>query len=78
MQSRECNDQLSRVAERGIQQSADAFACMMGDVFGGMSEPTRERHNGKTRGDEYIRVCLRPEELKPDRDRYKDEQPIEH
>lgn len=51
---------------------------MMGDVFGGMSEPTRERHNGKTGGDEYIRVRLRPEELKPDRDRYKDEQPIEH
>jgi len=47
-------------------------------VFGGMSKPTRERHNGKTGGDEYIRVRLRPEELKPDRDRYKDEQPIEH
>jgi hypothetical protein len=60
------------------RSSTNTFACMMGDVFGGMSEPTRERHNGKTGGDEYIRVRLRPEELKPDRDRYKDEQPIEH
>ena len=72
------DDQLRRVAEGGVQQAADALAGVMRQFLGGVAQPPRQRHDRQACGDKDQGVGSGHQELQPDRDRNKDQQPVQH
>jgi len=48
-QQHQGDDEFRRVAERGVEQPADAFAAFLGEVFRRLAHPSRERNDCQTR-----------------------------
>lgn len=46
------DDQFDEIAQTNVEQGTDGVAGIVGDLFGGIGEQCRERHNGNNIGDE--------------------------
>ena len=72
------DDQLGRVPEGGVQQSAEPFAHARRQRFGRAPDPARDGNNGDGRANEERRRIREPRpEAKDKRDRDKNEKPVQ-
>ena len=68
------DDQLGGVAERRVEQAADAAAEPLGQRLGGPADLGGQRQDGEDRGREYGDVILRNQQFERDRERDEAEQ----
>jgi hypothetical protein len=73
-QREDADDQLGRIAERGVQQAADAAAEPLRERFGGSADAGRERQQREQRRREHDDMPFGHHIVKGDRDRNEDEQ----
>jgi len=70
------DDQLGHVAERRVDQPADARPGVQGKLLRRAADQSRQRKDGRGRGQEYRQVGATGD-LERDRDRHEHQQPIE-
>jgi hypothetical protein len=63
------DDQLGCVAEGGVQEAADAFPGLRGDLLGGAARPAGERNDREGRGGEDPEMAIRQPMLERQGDR---------
>ena len=72
----ERNDELGGIAERRVQEPANAFAHALRELLRGPAHPAGKRQNGEAGGRENEQIPLGSEEFQADRDRDKEQKPV--